>query len=191
MRAINDSLLFHLSWKLFTQTSQCSNLIKARFLSYGLPRNRYFKSFIWPGVKDKLNMVAANSRWVIGDGEDIHLWLDNWLGESLVSLLNIHTRTFPSLHAKLTSVIVNGKWQLPSFIYDFPLVTNQIMEITLPISTLPDERIWIHASDGILSAKLAFNFLHPSPTQIYLGLLYLASVHPAISLLCILEADVV
>lgn len=60
-RSINESFLLHLSWKLFTQTSQCSRLFQERFLSFGLPRSRYFKSSIWPGVKVHLTTVSANS----------------------------------------------------------------------------------------------------------------------------------
>jgi len=135
---------------------------QARFLSFGLPRNRYFKSSVWPGVKDNLNIVAANSRWIIGNGENISLWFDNWLGDTLAALLNLHPQVFPRLKATLALVIVDGKWQIPRFIYDYPQVANQIMQIMLPVSPLPDKRVWIHTSDGLL----AFLFLHPSPNTL-------------------------
>jgi hypothetical protein len=40
------------------------------------------------------------------------------------------------------------------------------MQITLPVSPLSDKRVWFHGTDGLLSAKLAFLFLHPSPTTL-------------------------
>jgi len=73
---------------------------------------------------------------------------------------------FPRLKATLASVIADGKWQLPSFIYGHPQLANQIMQITLPVSPLPDKLVWIHASDGLLSAKLASLFLLPSLTTL-------------------------
>jgi len=143
-RTINSSLLLHLSWKLFTQDSQCSWLFQQRFLSFGIPRTRYFKSSIWSGVREYLNTVNENSVWIIGNGNDINLWLDNWMGTPLVSLLNPPVHMYSSLTAKLSSVMVNGKWQIPKALIDFPSVAEQTLNITLPITPLPDKRVWTY-----------------------------------------------
>jgi len=147
-RSINESLILHLCWKLFTQNSQCSDLFQARFLSFGSPRSRYFNSSIWPGVKEQLPTVFDNTRWIVGNGCNIHLWLDNWLGGSLASTLHLPPSVYSSLTAKLDSIIVDGKWQMPRFILDFPLVAARIMQITLPRTPLLDQRVWIHSMDG-------------------------------------------
>lgn len=165
-RAINDSLLLHLCWQLFTQNSECSSLLQKRFLSYGTPKSRYFKSSIWLGVKDKLSLVSSNTRWIIGNGENILLWFDNWMDSSLVSMLGLPSHLFPSLKANLAFVINDGKWNIPRTILDFPLVAAQIMQITLSVTPLSDKRVWIHSPDGQLSAKLAYQFLNPVPLQL-------------------------
>ena len=72
-RSINSSLLLHLSWQLFTQDSPCSQLFQKRFISFGLPRNRFFKSSIWRGVHEFLPLVSENSTWIIGTGKNINL----------------------------------------------------------------------------------------------------------------------
>lgn len=136
-------------------------MFQLRFLSHGLPRNRYFKSSIWPGVREFLNKVKENSVWIVGNGKDINLWLDNWMGTSLVGLLNTPSSMFSSLTMTLDAVINNGKWQIPSPLIDFPNVAEAISNITLPVSPLPDKLIWKHASDGVLTSKLAHLFLHP------------------------------
>jgi hypothetical protein len=69
-------------------------------------------------------MVAANSRWIIGNGDSIHLWLDNWMGVSLVSFLELPPQMFPSLKARLASVIVDGNWHIPHFIHGYPQVAE-------------------------------------------------------------------
>jgi len=125
-RSINASLLLHLSWNLFTQESECSRLFQHCFLSFGLPRNRYFKSSIWPGVKEFVTTVSENSIWIIGNGEKINLWLNNWMGVSLVSALNSPPHLFPHLTAKLQSVIINGRWQLLPSILDYLMVAENI-----------------------------------------------------------------
>jgi len=165
-RAINEALLLHLSWKLFTQNSDCSKLVQTRFLSYGVPRSRYFKSSIWLGVKDNFSTVNANTRWIVGNGENIRLWFDNWLGSSLVTMLGLPTHLFPRLKATLACVITDGKWNIPPIILEYPLVAAQIMQVTLPVSPLPDKCAWIHSTDGELSSKLAFQFLNPAPPNL-------------------------
>jgi len=126
-RSINASLLLHLSWNLFTQESQCSSLFQHYFLSFGLPRSCYFKSSIWPGVREYVSTVSENSIWIIGNGEKINLWLDNWMGVTLVSALNSPPHLFPHLTAKLQTVITNGRWQLLPSILDYPLVAESLL----------------------------------------------------------------
>jgi len=55
-------------------------------------------------------MVLDNSTWLIGNGNNNNLWLDNRMGASLVSILNPPPAIYPSLTAKLASVIVDGRW---------------------------------------------------------------------------------
>lgn len=94
------------------------------------------------------------------------LWFDNWMGSSLVSLMEFPPHLFPRLKANLSFVMADGKWNIPRIILDFPLVAAQIMLVTLLVSPLPDKCIWIHSSDGELSAKLAFQFLNPSSPKL-------------------------
>jgi len=35
------------------------------------------------------------------------------------------------------------------------------LKITLPVSPLPDKKIWKHAPDGVLTSKLAHLFMSP------------------------------
>jgi len=165
-RSINASLLLHLSWNLFTQESQCSSLFQHQFLSFGLPRSRYFKSSVWPGVREYVSMVSENSIWIIGNGEKINLWLDNLMGVTLVSVLNTPTHLFPHLTAKLQIIITNGRWQLLPSILKYPLVADSIVKITLLVTPLTDRRAWLYSPGGNLSAKLAFQFLHPPPASL-------------------------
>ena len=160
-RSINSSLLLHLSWNLFTQDSQRSKLFQKRFLSFGTPRNRHFKSSIWPGVREFLSVVNENTVWIIGNGSSINLWRDNWMGTPLVTLFNVPPSRFPTLDDKLDSIIDHGKWQIPKPLIDFPTVAESALKIILPMTPLADRRIWKHAADGVLSSKLVYHTLLP------------------------------
>lgn len=167
-RSTNSTLLLHLSWKLFTQNTQCSQILQQRFLSFGLPRNRYIKSSIWPGVRDFLPMVNENSVSIVGLGTAINLWMDNWSGISLAARLNVLSHMFPALDAKLASIIVAGKWKIPIVLCNIPLLAEAILSIVIPVTPLEDRHIWKHASDGVLTSKLAYQFLLP-PSSSTLG----------------------
>ena len=88
------------------------------------------------------------------------------MGSSLVSTLNVPPIMYPYLTAKLQTINVNGRWQLLPSLLNFPTVTESIQKITLPVTPLPDRRVWIHAPDGTLNTKLDFQFLYPSSDRI-------------------------
>lgn len=60
-----------------------------------------------------MDTILANFIWLIGNGEHINLWLDNWLGTPLVSIFNIHHTTYHHLNNKLSIFIADGKWKIP------------------------------------------------------------------------------
>ena len=189
-RSINSSSLLHLSWTIFTQDSEWARMFQQCFLSYGLPRNSYFKSSIWPGVRDFLTTVKENSVWIVGNGKDINLWLDNWMGTPLVVMLNTPTRMLPSLTMRLDAVINNGKWKIPSPLVDYPNVAEAILKITLPVSPLPDKKIWKHAPDGVFTSKLTHLFMCPPLARLdWPDVIWRSCIPP--SLICFLAFDVV
>lgn len=102
-----------------------------------------------------------NFEWIIGNGNNINLWLDNWMGTPLVTLFNVPPSMFPTLDEKLDSIIVHGKWQIPKPLIDFPTVAENALKIMLLVTPLADRRIWKNAADGVLSAKLAYQALLP------------------------------
>jgi len=117
---------------------------------------------------------------IVGNGEKINLWPDNWLGAPLVSILNGPSTMFPLLTARLHSIIENGRWQnIPSILH-YPTVAGSILNISLPLSPLMDKNVWIHATDGILPAKLAFHFLNPPTANLeWASLIWRSAIPPS------------
>jgi len=99
-----------------------------------------------------MDTVLDNSIWLIGNGERINLWLDNWLGASLVSILNINSDAFSSLSIKLSSVIDAGRWRLPPILLSNLVVAASISNITLPVTPLIDKLVWLHTPDSDCNA---------------------------------------
>ncbi|XP_039686942.1 uncharacterized protein [Medicago truncatula] len=85
-RLINEALILKLSWNLLATDSRWSNLLKRRYFSNGMPSSRYFKSSVWSGIKEFIGTILVNSLWIVGSGDSINFWTDNWLGAPLVDV---------------------------------------------------------------------------------------------------------
>ncbi|GAU16933.1 hypothetical protein TSUD_36910 [Trifolium subterraneum] len=158
---INDSLMLHLCWKLFSSKDHWAVMCRARFLKFGLPTRTYLKSSIWHDIKQHVHTVKENSRWLIGSGNSVAFWLDNWLEEPLVDLFNFPTSSYHHLTARVSSFIENGEWKIPaSFAQQDATLLTRIHQIMLPKQSLEDILVWCGSTDGSLSAKLAYEHLN-------------------------------
>ena len=137
-RLVNEALMLQLAWKLVSEDSQWSILLRSRYFSKGKPIQHYFKSSIWYGVKPHIATVIANSLWVVGTGEKIHFWTNNWLGEPLVDILRIDHMVHINFNGLLCDVIANGAWNIPAEVSSVPGVASRLASIVLPTSTLLD-----------------------------------------------------
>jgi hypothetical protein len=81
------------------------------------------------------------------------MWTDNWLGDSLLSLLNLPDALAPSLSGQLqvSSLNQNRQWVLLQMLLSFPLVADRIQNTIIPIRPLQDCLVWLHSLDDELS----------------------------------------
>lgn len=107
-RLINEALILKLAWSLLASNTQWAALMKRRFFSNGKPLRHYFKSSVWYGIKTYIDMVIANSLWIVGNSENISLWSDNWLGVPLVDLFNIDPIFHAGFTSKVSEIIFEG-----------------------------------------------------------------------------------
>lgn len=66
----------------------------------------------------------------------------------------------------LNSLIKDGCWHLPPEFACQPDIKSRIKAISSPIIPLGDQLVWKHYPDGLLVAKLVFNFLNPPSTVV-------------------------
>ncbi|KAF6141228.1 hypothetical protein GIB67_024312 [Kingdonia uniflora] len=115
LKAINQSLMMKLSWNFLNPMDGWSEFMRAKFISKSGNFSRISKgSSIWAGVRGAIEDVRAHSGWVIGDGASIDLWRDNWCSSLfLKDWINDDHIPWNDLHAKLSSIIVEGRWAIP------------------------------------------------------------------------------
>jgi len=159
-RMINDSLMLKLDWEMISKESQWSALFKCKYFSNGRYCKWYMKSSVWSNIKMHLSTVYSNSIWIVGTGDTINIWADNWLGEPLLELLQIDPDLHSCILGTVADIIQDGNFNLPASL--MPIVSNFLATVVLPNAPLPDLFVWQHSTDGIFTAKQAKLFITPA-----------------------------
>jgi len=178
-RLINESLILQLAWCFSSKNSQWSGMLRKRFFKNGVPLQHYFKSLVWCVMTEHMGTIAANSLWIVGTGENIHFWTDNWLGNWLVDMLHVAPNIHSHLLSLVADVIVDGGWNISTNILDALGVAERLKSIVLPTTILQVSLIWFHSSNGKLSAKQAFAFLRPVDFDIPFTLIWKPCIPPS------------
>ncbi|KAL6188090.1 hypothetical protein ACLB2K_039484 [Fragaria x ananassa] len=108
------------------------------------------------------NILGINEslQWIVGDGELIHLWKDNWLGDTLVKSVNFAPEILPFLNDKVCTFIHNREWRIPwSFKRAHQVVAEVISSLPLPAFDMSDQPVWAMETSGILTARSAYCML--------------------------------
>lgn len=80
-----------------------------------------------------------------------------------IFVLNKHIFIHHELTVSVCDFIHNFEWNLPSDLCNaHPVLTSQILQIEIPSELIPDSLMWKQSSNGLLTFKEAFKFLHPS-----------------------------
>ncbi|KAK9931811.1 hypothetical protein M0R45_019074 [Rubus argutus] len=159
---LNRSLLLKSCWEIFSSNSEGCTFIRTRFSN----RRSYAPSSIWPGVRKFWSVVQNNGLWLIGSGEKVMFWRDNFIGKPIINLFSNNATFMGNLTETVATFIEDGSWNFPPLLQlHYPALCHLIAQV--PISSYPtveDKLIWSPSSSGELTAKLAFQFLnHPSP----------------------------
>ncbi|KAF6153090.1 hypothetical protein GIB67_034812 [Kingdonia uniflora] len=158
LKAINQSLMMKLSWNFLNPADGWSEFMRAKFISKSGNFSRITKgSSIWAGVRGSIEDVRAHSGWVIGNGASIDLWRDNWCSSlSLKDWINDDHIPWNDLHAKLSSIIVEGRWAIPGNLQLlFQRLGVDIHSIKINKNNA-DRRVWKPDLMGKFSVKGAF-----------------------------------
>ncbi|XP_019437071.1 PREDICTED: uncharacterized protein LOC109343269 [Lupinus angustifolius] len=151
------AVAWHKEWATF---------YKKRFCKSSKSRSTYMKSSVWPGVKRYWHLIMENSIWLLGNGNNINYWLDNWLGYPLTDLLGIPNPISSVLLAKVANFIHDSSWIIPSWMARLhPEVCQQIVKTPISNASMDDMLAWLHSSDGILTMKEAYLFTKPAQSQ--------------------------
>jgi hypothetical protein len=106
---LNEASNLKFCWTLFNSKSSWAVLLRDRVFRKGKVIRYHIFSSLWSSIKDEVEVVRDNTVWLLGNGDNINFWLDNWCGDPLVEQLGIPDHIRPLLTASVSDFIVNGR----------------------------------------------------------------------------------
>ncbi|XP_019432710.1 PREDICTED: uncharacterized protein LOC109339681, partial [Lupinus angustifolius] len=183
IKQLNKAALLKLTWEMISSDKECTIFYRERFGASSNPSQRYYKSSIWPNIKNSWHLAIIHSRWLVGDGHKISFWKDNWHRCPLVDSMNIPDELHNSLIAFVVDFISGSKWIIPNFIVDlFPEIATQISKTRIP--RIKERLVWTDSNDGLLSLKDVYSCVHtPNFTLPWCKTIWSSSIPPSKSFL--------
>ncbi|GAU12290.1 hypothetical protein TSUD_141980 [Trifolium subterraneum] len=136
-----------------------SSITQGRVLRENKSINHHIYSSLWSSCKDEFATLMENSTWLLGNGENINFWKDNWCGTPLAEHFNIPHHVSLALKSKVSDYIHNGQWNIPiQLTQAFNNISNLIHQVTIPVEPSYDKILWIHSDSGDLQLKEAYLF---------------------------------
>jgi len=57
-----------------------------------------------------------NSMWIVGNGDNINFWTNDWLGAPMIDTLQVRQDYFSGFASTLNMAIVNNMLEMPAFV---------------------------------------------------------------------------
>jgi ribonuclease HI len=156
---LNKATNLKMCWSLMNSQCSWARLLKDRVIRGNKPIQHHIYSSIWSSIKDEFSIIIDNSIWLLGNGENINFWNDNWSGTPLSELFNIPPQVCQSLSSKVSDYILNGQWNIPfQLCQTFNNISNFVHQVTIPADSTQDKLLWKHSDSSDLLLKDAYNF---------------------------------
>ncbi|GAU10152.1 hypothetical protein TSUD_423850 [Trifolium subterraneum] len=142
-------------------------------------------SSIWSSVKEEVPTILENSIWLLGNGEDINFWNDNWCGSILSEVFNIPSHISQALTSTVSDYLYNGQWNLPpQLAQHYSALSFLVQKVTIPTVSNPDKLLWKHTDSGDLQLSDAYSFkLQPLQDLHWAKLIWSPDIPPSKSVL--------
>ncbi|XP_026435849.1 uncharacterized protein LOC113333641 [Papaver somniferum] len=174
---INKALLMKLLWRILNSNEEWARFFLAKYKDKHDCWISYYKqSSVWPGIKWILQDFHEHTRWIVGNGDQIYVWRDNWiLEQSIIKLFLDNDYIKQNIHMKVSNLIVNNKWMIPEEMLQF--FTTSDFPTIVPGK---DKIIWTAAQNGKFSVASAISFIRTDfPKLKWYKLIWKKCIHPS------------
>ncbi|WJX14219.1 hypothetical protein P8452_04514 [Trifolium repens] len=168
LNTLNKASNLKLCWTLLHSQSSWAKLLRDRVIRRRKPIQYHIFSSIWSSIKEEFEVIAENSIWLLGNGDNINFWNDNWCGTILSEHYNIPSHIKQRLTSTVSDYIANGHWAIPPQMeLEFLNLSSLVNQAIIPLETCPDSLIWQHTDSGSLELKDAYNFKMPQLQDLF------------------------
>lgn len=100
-------------------------------------------SATWKAILEARTVLHKGIRWIVGNGQSIHFWIDNWVFPfPLLGLIPIFMQNNINLNVKVAYFIQNQVWQHDKLLQEVDEdILERILATPLPLSPIQDELI--------------------------------------------------
>lgn len=184
--SLNEASNLKLCWDIRNSNESWATLLRSRVIRNRRPISHHIYSSIWSSIKNEFDTTTEQASWLIGNGESVNFWNDEWCGVSLTSTLNIPVHISQNLQATVADFIINGVWSIPQIVQmAFPAINSLVHKVTIPTDAVEDKLVWKNAANGELSLKDAYIFkAHCTQNIGWAKKIWSKDIPPSKSLLC-------
>jgi hypothetical protein len=156
LSSLNKASNLKLCWTLLNSQCSWAKLLRDRVIRGRKIIQHHISSSIWSSIREEYSVVMENSIWLLGNGEDINFWNDNWSGSILADFFNIPPHISQNLSSTVSDYINNGSWSFPSHLLQRFNLSSIVDKVIIPVESTNDKLLWIHTDSGNLLLKDAY-----------------------------------
>ena len=159
----NKALLGKQCWRILSDNESLLSIV---FKSRYFPRSDFMESkigfqpsYAWRSLFNAKDVMELGSRWLIGDGQKVKIWKDNWLLEQGKFKVWSPVKNLPQ-DAPVSELIDRDtkNWNRTKVFNTFNLYeANQIINIPISWRLPEDKRIWHWERNGNYSVRSAYH----------------------------------
>ena len=160
----NRAILMNQAWRLYTNPDMLwSKVLKTKYFpqtTLFLNIRRTGGSHIWHSLSLGIKLLLDGLRWIVGDGQTIRIWKDQWLPQGTLRSYIEGPIHFQDEDQRVNSLQNHQTWNFNVLPFPIPSpLQNLIQGIPIAYFTnLPDTLAWPH-NNGKCSVKSASQYL--------------------------------
>ncbi|XP_026438983.1 uncharacterized protein LOC113337535 [Papaver somniferum] len=115
LEVINRVLLMKMMWKILNSKEELALFFQAKYKDKnGQFTSKWKMSSVWPGLKWAWNALKDDVRWCVGDGTNIYVWFETWIGETpLINQIGEIPFVKENINMKVSELLNGTSWKIP------------------------------------------------------------------------------
>ena len=161
IESFNDALLAKIGWRLIKDpTSLVAQVLLGKYA-----KNSTFLDCVppaaashgWRSILAGRDLLKKGLGWVVGNGENIHVWKDPWLSHVTPEApIGPPAEGTESLKVSDLLCPISNTWNIDSIRHHLPQYEEKILKIVTSSSPVDDSIVWLPDPKGIYSTKTGY-----------------------------------